>query len=328
MAVTPILSTFEAVKKSPRTLLLLYVLLGYVFLQFSWWAYLIYDLNIELVNAKESIANLSGESYDRSADLSGKLLMIMGEGTVFLSLLLIGAFYIRKFLLREQRLAQQERNFVLATTHELNSPIAAVKLNLQTLQRREIEREKQLKLVDASLSANQRLENLVSNILMVSRLDSGRFELMQESLNLNEMLSQMIKRFAPLVKEAGSTIALECREDLTITTDRTSLDIIISNLIGNAIKYAPSAPIKVTAQREGQRLSINVMDEGKGIPTSEQANIFKKFYRVGSEETRSQKGTGLGLYLVKELAELNRMKLSVSDNQPHGCVFTLTTSNH
>ena len=97
-------------QKPPKTVILLYVLLGYVVLQFVWWAYLIYDLNVELIDARHAIYD-GGSSFIRGEDVRRQLTMILGEGTVFLSLLLIGAYYIRKFILREHRLAKQERNF-------------------------------------------------------------------------------------------------------------------------------------------------------------------------------------------------------------------------
>src|SRR5690606_26179412 len=122
-----------------------------------WWGYLIYDLNVDLSAASAS---------DVSGSLNRKLWMILGEGSVFIFLLMTGAFYIRKFILREHRLTRQERNFLLATTHEFNSPIAAIKLNLQTLKKRSEEHTSEL----------QSRENLVCRLLLEKKKRNGRHE--------------------------------------------------------------------------------------------------------------------------------------------------------
>jgi signal transduction histidine kinase len=251
--------------------------------------------------------------------------MILGEGSVFLLLLLIGAGYIRKFVLREQRLAKQERNFLLATTHEFNSPIAAIKLNLQTLQRRTVNPEQQQSILTSALSANQRLEILVSNILTASRLDAGRYEVMCENTTLVDVLKVLEQRFDPLCQEKKSSLSSQVEDtDLSIPMETRAFELVMGNLIENALKYAPGTPIKIHAFRSKDKVVVEVSDEGPGIDKEEGRNVFRKFYRSENEETRSQKGTGLGLYLVKQLLELHGAKLQLRNNQPSGCLFEMT----
>ena len=306
-------------QRGPKILLLLYLLVGYVIAQFSWWAYSIYDLNVDLLEKERELLLAQGTEVGPIQDtVKGKVLMIFGEGAVFLGLLLVGAYYIRRFILREHRLARQERNFLLATTHEFNSPIASVKLNLQTLAKREVSLENKEKLIDGALSSTQRLELLVTNILMASRLDAGKLELLEENLELHEFFRHMESRYHSLAERADCSVQLEVDDSVTLHVDRNALETIIGNLIENAIKYAPSSDITIGYKVIQKGIRMFVRDNGPGIPEQEREAVFRKFYRPQNEETRSQKGSGLGLYLVKELIELHKGTVSIEPVTPSG----------
>ena len=311
-------------KKTPKVVLLLYVLLGYVFAQFSWWAYLIYDLNREIFNANERLISIGGEAMSEApSGLQNKLWMILGEGSVFLSLLLIGAFYIRKSIIRQQRLALQERNFILATTHEFNSPIASIKLNLQTLSKREMDADQRFQMLDGALSSAHRLELLVSNLLLASRLDGGKLEMFYEELDLKRHLISISKRFDSLAEKSHNRLIIECQEGLVLIADKSAFDTIISNLIENTLKYAPGTEVVIRAQIQNSSVVVEVLDVGPGIPKLERDHVTKKFYRMGNEETRSQKGSGLGLYLVQQLVLLHNAQMSIQENHPKGTAFSI-----
>ncbi len=300
--------------KAPRILLLHYVLIAYVTLQFVWWAWLIYDLNVEIIELRALIA---GETV-ASDDIKRKLWMILGEGSVFFTLLGIGAWYIRKFVLREHRLARQERNFLLATTHEFNSPIAAVKLNLQTLQRKELNPEQRETMVQGALQATTRLQSLVGNVLMASRIDAGKYQLHREPVDLGRLLQRLTGSLQPLIAEAGNTLELDVQVSESVNIDPSSFEFVISNLVVNAIKYAPGTIISLSVHEMDGVLHIVVSDHGPGIPEQERERVFTKFYRMGSEDTRAKKGTGLGLYLVKELIDLQGGKIQVMATSERG----------
>ena len=221
-------------KKSPPTLLLLYVLLAYVLVQFSWWAFLIYDLNVELIYATSNQPTL--ELQD---ELRKKLYMILGEGTVFISLLFLGAIFIRRYAVREQRLAQQERNFLLATTHELNSPLAAAKLNFQTLNRKNLSEENTAKMIDSGLENMGRLEKLVSNILTASRIDSGKYQLKQAAQQLLPIVSLVFDRNRLMLEKEGIQMTIDIDAEIKVFVDENALEQVLENIIQNALKYAP-----------------------------------------------------------------------------------------
>lgn len=301
-------------QKTPKAIILLYVLLGYVVAQFAWWGYLIYDLNVDLSAASAS---------DVSGSLNRKLWMILGEGSVFIFLLMTGAFYIRKFILREHRLTRQERNFLLATTHEFNSPIAAIKLNLQTLKKHEMDTNKRSLVVDGALSSAQRLESLVSNLLLASRLDVGKLELYLEAVEVKPLLQQVASRYAQISKESGNTLELHCTDGIVLQADRVAMETIVGNLVENALKYAPNTKVIIEALEDENEVLISVSDGGSGIAEDEKTQVFKKFYRVTNEETRNQKGSGLGLFLVKELVELHRGSIEIESVRPSGVRFAI-----
>ena len=286
-----------------------YVLMAYVTLQFGWWGWLIYDLNVEILSLE---AELTGGEVSRK-EIRSKLWMIVGEGSVFFVLLAFGAYYIRRFVLREHRLARQEKNFLLATTHEFNSPIAAVKLNLQTIRRKPVSDDQRTKLVEGALEATARLQSLVGNLLMASRIDAGKYKVHMEPVDVDMLLQRLRIAMMPLAQEAGNDIVIEHKLRGEYMLDISSLEFILSNLLGNAVKYAPGTPIHVRAAEAGKYLEFLVIDQGPGIPVEERESIFRKFYRVGSEETRTKKGTGLGLYLVRELASMQGGSVDVMD---------------
>jgi signal transduction histidine kinase len=305
-------------KKSPPTLLLLYVLLAYVLVQFSWWAFLIYDLNVELIYATSNQPTL--ELQD---ELRKKLYMILGEGTVFISLLFLGAIFIRRYAVREQRLAQQERNFLLATTHELNSPLAAAKLNFQTLNRKNLSEENTAKMIDSGLENMGRLEKLVSNILTASRIDSGKYQLKQAAQQLLPIVSLVFDRNRLMLEKEGIQMTIDIDAEIKVFVDENALEQVLENIIQNALKYAPNSAFSIEAREKDRFVSLVLKDDGPGLKAEDLRKIFNKFYRVENEETRSKKGTGLGLFLVKEIIEAHDGNISAYSKPGKGLEFKI-----
>ncbi|GAB5539535.1 MAG: HAMP domain-containing sensor histidine kinase [Salibacteraceae bacterium] len=306
--------------KAPRAVILVFVLLGYVLLQFFWWAYLIYDLNGEIL----SVTN----NEDAAKLLDQKLYMILGEGTVFITLLIAGALYIRNYLLREHRLAQQERNFLLATTHELNSPIAGIRLNLQTLNRKEVTPDQSEQMIESGLKNLNRLEALVNNILTASRIDSGRFELLREKVSISNLIHGVLSRMKLHLDSKNIEVSNQVDPNLHYHLDARSLEIVVTNLLHNTIKYAPESKVFLKSKVSEKFIEVIYEDNGPGISPDLLKPIFRKFYRGENEETRTQKGTGLGLYLIKELTELHGGSVRANNIHPRGLQIILKLPEH
>ncbi len=314
-----------------------YILVAYILASLIWWSMLHMRKNKSEFENKATIMRLMAERQGRHPedvihsveyrDLEKKMhrqnQMIYGEGIIFLLILFVGAYQVHSGLRKEIALNRQQRNFLLSITHELKSPLASIKLTLQTLIQRQLSPDRSKGLLNNSLQDTERLSTLVDNLLMAAKLESQSVQYLPEEQSLNGIVEEVffhLKNRGNLARQ----IELELEEDLGISGDRLALVTIVSNLVENAIKYSGEGDI-VGAQafRSAKKLILRVYDTGIGIEAAEKDKVFEKFYRVGNEDTRRTKGTGLGLYLVRQLVRLHKGTINVSDNVPKGTVFTL-----
>lgn len=324
--------------KRPRPLLLFYILVVYVLIQFGWWAWLLVRQNNEIsqlrkaqlalqANAEPALLN-TNELVKAEAELEAQLhkqwLMIFGEGSVFLLLLVLGILRTRNSFRREAALNAQQRNFILAVTHELRSPLASIRLQLETVQKRSLTKEKQDEMHENAIEDIDRLNALVENILVAARIDNHNYAIHAEKGNLSSFVEELSKKIKPLVSRAHQ-LTTNISEDVQISFDRNGFHSIFMNLVENAVKYSPAeTAINIRLERKNQEILFSVSDTGPGIPDNEKENIFARFYRIGNEETRSAKGTGLGLYIVKSLVDAHGWQVSVSDGPgKKGTVFQI-----
>lgn len=253
-------------------------------------------------------------------------LMIIGEGSVFLLLLTIGCIRLWFTFRKEIALARQQNNFLLSITHELKSPLASIKLSLQTLLKRVSLEEKFLKLTENSVDDVDRLTALVDNILYAARMEDESFVLPKEMENISLITQQVLEKFQSTHKDTVQLTA-NIESDILLETDKMAFTSLLQNLIENAIKYSPvNTEVRVSLRKNAGGITLEVKDNGIGIPERERNAIFKKFYRIGNEETRNTKGTGIGLFIVKKIVEMHRGNIRVADNQPKGTVITVEFS--
>jgi signal transduction histidine kinase len=250
------------------------------------------------------------------------LLKYISEGSTFLILILVGAAFVYRSVRRQFLLQQQQQNFMMAVTHELKTPISVARLNLETLQKHNLDPEKQRKLLRMTLEETERLNTLTNNILISSQLESDGQNISKEELDLGDLFKDCIRNFLRRLPETKFVESIEA--DIDIEGDPFLLQLLINNLLENAIKYSPrEKPIICRLQKRDDGVELQIIDEGPGIPTVEKKNIFKKFYRIGDEATRQTHGTGLGLYLCKMIAEDHNAEIGVADHLPHGSNFTV-----
>ncbi|MFT5858555.1 MAG: K+-sensing histidine kinase KdpD [Flavobacteriaceae bacterium] len=295
-----------------RTTLILYVLSVYVILQFVWWGYHL----IELTQA----------AGDESSMVNKRVGMILSEGSVFLLLLIVGIWQIRKSMLKDLKLSERQNNFLLSVTHELKTPLAANKLYIQTVLKRDLSKEQFDQLLIKANEENDRLERMIDNILNASRLENSALQLAKESFDLHKLSKSSIDRFQQLSPKTKFSLAIQ--ETTSVKGDRLLIETILTNLIENALKYAgPEAHITIYGVTKGSMTSFGVKDDGPGVNSEDREKIFSKFYRSGNEDTRTQKGSGLGLYIVRELVMLHGGKIIYSDNIPTGANFQIDLNN-
>ncbi|MTB49334.1 sensor histidine kinase [Lewinella sp. W8] len=314
--------------------------MAYMLLAFGWWSVLLLRKNEEahVANVNELAYRMAVErrieapadfrETQRYRDLTSQFerqqAMIIGEA-VFLVLSLAGGIYLLFRSLRQEiSAAQQQRNFLLSITHELKSPLAGIRLVLETFQKRkELKPEIQQKLSTNALAETDRLTALVNDLLLSAKLENV-YQINEEEVDLGSLIQDAADQVAMKYKTANIHVDIET--DLRpVVGDRLGLTSVAVNLLENAAKYSqPNPVIHTSLQRGGARELIwEVSDNGIGIPDREKRRIWTKFYRVGSEDTRKTKGTGLGLYIVKRLVERHGGTLEVMDNEPKGTKFMI-----
>jgi two-component system, OmpR family, phosphate regulon sensor histidine kinase PhoR len=310
-----------------RPVLFIYLLAIYILFQFGWWAYLLIELNnevcrnqIEYVNIKQ----LTAEERDREIKLleeriSARHWMVYGEGSVFLILLVWGTAIMLNAYKKEILLARQQKNFLLSITHEFKSPLASIKLYLQTLLRHDLDKNKEKSFISSAINDTERLNNLVENALLANLIDHKGYSFSKEDVNFSALIKIMAQKFQQI--PGHENISVQIEDGLYIYADKNALTILISNLLENAWKYSPEdKSLSVKVYSSGFKVILEIGDHGVGIPDKEKHKIFNKFYRVGNEETRRTKGTGLGLFICKYIIDKHNGKIHVSDNKPHGTI--------
>jgi signal transduction histidine kinase len=248
--------------------------------------------------------------------------MIVSEGLFFVACLIFGLWIVHRSANREVKLARQRRNFLLSITHELKSPIAALRLELETLRKHNLPPEHREQLLSNGLKDVSRLQNLVEDLLLAARLEDN-WRPLPEPIDLPEMVRDVVARL--LVRFPKADIRLHFSDDFPIIqADKPGLSSVVQNLLENALKYSPAgAPVECTVDKHHDKVRIRIADQGFGIPDAEKDAVFEKFYRLGSEETRQSTGTGLGLYIVQQIVKAHGGTIAISDNAPKGTVFLI-----
>jgi signal transduction histidine kinase len=319
------LSAFYRKNKLKIATWVYWTLLLYIIAALVWWFVELNQQNEEMYLFKRELLSAEDPNYQAKINFieqerKGNIAQYLGEGLTFLALMLVGAVFVYRAVKRQIRLNEQQQNFMMAVTHELKTPIAITQLNLQTLQRRKLDTDQQEKLIDITLQETGRLNDLCENILLATRIDAGHYLVHPEDLDLSEILHYSIAKLRTRFPKRKFIESID--ESVMFRGDKLLLELLFNNLIENAVKYSPeSKPVEISLNRHPQGCRLEVADQGGGIPADERKKIFSKFYRIGNENTRSTKGTGLGLYLSQKIAEDHRTRITLKENQPSGTIF-------
>lgn len=316
---------------SNKVLLQFYLLVIYVLLQFCWWAYMITNLNKEVHDLKLKIEVYTNKSADEiqvaqqllNEKLHKRWLMIAGEGTVFALILGLGIYRTRSTFKKEFELSKQQKNFMLSITHELKSPIASARLQIETLLKRQLPLDKQEIVLNQALQETERLDLLVEKILLANRIESSAYFIQKDNFNLSALSHKIINNLKSTLLK-NHLVNIMVQSDINMLGDHMAFTSILINLLDNAAKYSPNkSRIDLVLSKDNETITLAVKDEGVGISSQEEKEVFNKFYRSGNEETRNTKGTGLGLYIVKSLIVLHQGQIKISPNKPKGTIFTV-----
>jgi len=248
---------------------------------------------------------------------------LLSVGSVFIAMLLVGVVMYLGLSVKAINLNRRQSNFIDSVTHELKSPIASMKLYLQTLNRRHVGQEEQAGFFRIMLEDVDRLDQLINHLLEAGRLDTARVDGEVEDVAMAELLEQCADTVCRLYRVPRQTVRLDV-QPCSVRARRTDLAVIFRNLIDNAVKYAapqPQVEVVVRVRADG-RLVARVCDNGKGIPHKFHRKVFGRFVRLGQELEREKPGTGLGLYIVRTLVRRLGGRICVRDrgNSP-GAAF-------
>jgi signal transduction histidine kinase len=225
-------------------------------------------------------------------------------GVLLLALIISGVVLNTVFLVREIRRNEQHDAFINAVTHELKTPVASIRLYLETLQKRPVEESKRKEFYRIMLEDSDRLLSTIEQILRTGRIGSGKSKVNLVPVDIGDLVTDCVARARTLHSLPPESLQFDSAPCINIRADVDEVRAAVSNLIDNAVKYSGNnVKVSVELERVDRNVAVRVRDQGPGIPSAELKRVFKRFYRVPGTLASRVKGTGLGLYIVRSVAK-------------------------
>jgi two-component system phosphate regulon sensor histidine kinase PhoR len=247
-------------------------------------------------------------------------------GSAFFVLLIVGLVWLCTWLVREMRLNQRQQAFLDAVTHEMKTPLASLRLYVETLARRDPEPERRQAFLERMEEDVERLEHTVEQVLAAARTEA-RIRAPAERFDLSELLGACALEARQRHSLGDEAVRLQAPPGLSAWGNRVELMVVFRNLLENAIKYSPS-PVEVTVRAEAagdDRVRVVIEDRGIGIERKELRKIFQRFYRAGRDVQRQAAGLGLGLFIVRNLVRRQGGRVEASsEGSGQGSRFLVT----
>jgi signal transduction histidine kinase len=226
-------------------------------------------------------------------------LVLLG-GLLLLFTVLAGVYVIFLFWKRQSDLYRQQKNIISQVTHELKSPLASIQLHLETIRMRPLPPEKTTMFLDTMLADTERLNVLISNLLMAAKLEHRRRPSQRQIQDFSTFIARYMEQKRPLLPE-GSCLSVDLENNVLVAINPEDMETALRNLFENAVLYSPASPeITISLKREGRRCRLTFSDKGKGIDRKNLRKVFRMFYRVRNHG-ENIRGSGLGLYIVKSV---------------------------
>jgi two-component system phosphate regulon sensor histidine kinase PhoR len=218
--------------------------------------------------------------------------------------------------------------FISMASHELRTPVTVIKGYAQTM----MEESKELNLKKEGVeylsiinTSTERLGNLIEDLLNVSRIEQGRFKVELKEINAQTIIEETIKEISVQAKEKNLILNFEAKENMIdlISADKDKLKQVLINIIGNSIKYTNEGSVDVKIYNKDNNLIINIKDTGIGMSAKEREHLFEKFYRIKNKRTQDVIGTGLGLWITKQIIEIMKGNIFVDSIEEVGTQVTI-----
>jgi len=315
-------------KLAPKSALTLFLFMVIVlFAEAVWWVVFMARLTAEKVDMAQQLGG-SPEFVERiHQEEFNRQIMLGSEGVFFFVLILLGAWIIYRALVRSEELKFHQQNFLMAVTHELKTPLASVQIYLDTLQSPKISPEKKEQIVPRMREDILRLERLVENVLDAGRFDRHGYHLNRSQLNLSALVEERLNHIGKAATTAPISISKRIESEILFNGDSAALSRAIDSILENSLKYHDGERIEIDVSLGTDRKNIvlTVTDKGMGFDGDDSRRLFERFYRVGNEMTRRQSGSGLGLYLCREIVRAHGGEVTAfSAGAGQGATFTIT----
>ena len=308
-------------KGGRRARALFLVLASYVFLQLAWWVNLLISSAAKLFEARTAF-NPSPDILDAALQNWEKtVLMVAAEGVIFSLLFMFGLSWIWRVMRADNYILARERNFLLAVTHELKTPIASIRLAIDTLKRLDLEGADRDEMLDVARSGTLRLERRVEDILQATRLNLPD-ALVRSPFDVTEFVEDTASTFLHLNPESSVSVKLIGESGLLLHGDEEMWRLCLINLLENAIKYSPThTSVEVVLDTATKKPNLSIIDHGPGISPDERKKVFEAFYRLPRD--KDVEGTGLGLHLVFRIVKMHGAEIHITSTAGGGATFVI-----
>lgn len=303
-------------------------ILIFVLVQIAWFSLL--GLWIYWYVSNYIIFEYVGENVSPQIISDDTNVFALVSGIVLLVFISIGMSLIFVYLNRQMNVNKLYDNFIASVTHELKSPLSSIQLYLETLNSRYVPVEKQKEFIEIMMKDTERLSDLINSILHLSGIEqkklAQKYPHDYQVYKANEIFTELIEKAKDKFRLSLNSISVKGNPESQCVIDSNWFEIVIFNLFDNAIKYSNKEPkINVTLSSTSKKIQIKFSDNGVGLSYKDQKKIFNKFQRIENAESPSVKGTGLGLYWVREIVKYHGGKIQVdSAGKDKGTTFTIT----
>jgi signal transduction histidine kinase len=285
-----------------RTRWLYHPVTVFLFIQILW--ILLMGIWIRWYIQKHEQLRAMAEKLRTQVEVDGLGWLPLLEGALLLTLILAGATVIFLYWNKQHRLNRMQSTFVSNVTHELKSPVASIQLALETMALRDMSEDKRREYIAMMLDDTERLATRIDRILSAARIEKKRGRYRLETVSMHRFLEEALEKDRHFYEKEGRTIEFEKGRDARVAIDRSAMRVVLGNLLENAAGYSPKgSKIRIRTHRDIRSCRFDVIDSGDGISGKDLKNIFKMFWRGSEGQASRVRGTGLGLYIVRNIVK-------------------------